>query len=88
MDVSLSELQEMVMDREAWRAAIHAVAKSQKQLGDWTELNWNSKYWLWDFIYYVALYPPEIVDETIYLQVPSFCISRIIPIICSKKILS
>ena len=34
MDVSLSELREMVMDREAWRAAIHAVAKSQTQLSD------------------------------------------------------
>ena len=34
MDVSLSELQEMVMDREAWRAAIHAVAKSQTRLSD------------------------------------------------------
>ena len=39
MDVSLSELRELVMDREDWRAAIHGVAKSRTQLSNRTELN-------------------------------------------------
>ena len=41
VDVSLSELREMAIDREAWRAAIHGVAKSWTWLSDWTELNWD-----------------------------------------------
>ena len=41
MDLSLSELREMVMDREAWRAVIHGITKSRTWLSDWTELNWT-----------------------------------------------
>ena len=41
MDMSLSELRELVMDREAWHAVIHGVAKNRTRLSDWTELNWS-----------------------------------------------
>ena len=41
MDMSLSELRELVMDREAWRAGIHGVTKNRTQLSNWTELNWT-----------------------------------------------
>ena len=41
MHMSLGEIRELVMDREAWRAAIHGVAMSRTQLSDWTELNWT-----------------------------------------------
>ena len=57
MDVSLSELWEMVMDRDAWHAAIHGAAKSQTWLSDWTEVNrtevdWSIYQLFWSLILY------------------------------------
>ena len=65
MYVSLSELQEMVMDREAWRAAIHGVAKSQTRLSDWTEL--NHKYL--QFIYLFKAFNSDTFYEHVTISV-------------------
>ena len=59
MDVSLGELREMVMDREAWHASIHGVAKSWTRLSDWTELNWLC--WFWPKMYMTQ---PWMVDNS------------------------
>ena len=47
MDMNLNKFQKLMMDREAWHAAIHAVAKSRTRLNDWTELNWASLVTQW-----------------------------------------
>ena len=55
MDMSLSRPWKLVMDREAWRAVIHGVAKSRTRLSDWTELNWV--YPVWDSLCLRSSFP-------------------------------
>ena len=81
MDMSLSEVQELVMDRAAWRAAIHGVAKSRTRLSDWTDgdqtcifsiageffLDWATKQNLMAQIYHINVISEKTTEEEGYL---------------------
>ena len=55
VDMSLSRLRELVMDREAWHPAVHGVVKSRTQLSDWIELNWICKLWVFKRIKWLKI---------------------------------
>ena len=55
-DMSLSKLQDLVMNREAWHAAVHGVTKNQTWLSNWTELNWNQSVKLINWFRFLNLF--------------------------------
>ena len=75
MDVSLSELQELVMDREAWCGTIHRIAKSWTRLSDWTELN-RTEPFLLTVLWNQSLYPVQHCDVKFIIDLNVLKVSR------------
>jgi len=82
-DLGLGELQELVMDREAWHAAFHGVAKSQTRMSDWTELNWTEKWYDFLLLFWYCGKPvfknwtnPVLNTNPVYYTLPACLLSR------------
>ena len=77
MDMSLSKLWEFVMDREAWRAAVHGVAKSWTQLSDWTELKNKKHIFLYCFLNIFFVVFPLFFSQSTWTDFCVWCESRV-----------
>ena len=69
MDVSLSELRELVMDRKAWRAAIHGVTKSRTWLSNWSDLIWSD---LWKYLLHIWLLSSKTPSSSYFCSLMPF----------------
>ena len=82
MDMSLGGLRELVLDREAWHAMIHGVAKSQTQLSDWTEHLRLSSYSVNKFLLLKMTYVSTFKMETMMLILKYYCLTYLLFFLC------